>query len=104
MQIIFTTVSEKKDAEKLAQAIVREKLAACVQIIPQITSVYFWNNEIQKDSEFLLLIKTFTEKYASVEKFLLTNHPYDVPEIVAVESEKVSSGYFEWMKDYLRSQ
>lgn len=101
MQIIFTTVSEKEDAEKLARAVVGEKLAACVQIIPQITSVYFWKDEIQKDSEFLLLIKTFAEKYASLEKFLLANHPYEVPEIVAVEAEKVSTGYLDWMKNYL---
>lgn len=101
MQIVLTTVSSNEEAESLAQKIVEAKLAACVQILPQVTSVYFWENAVQKDSEVLLFIKTLPEKYNELEKFISENHSYDVPEIVAVSAEKVSQSYLNWMKNYL---
>ena len=104
MLIVLTTTPNIKEAETLAEKIVRAKLAACVQILPQIKSFYFWEGEIQKDSENLLLIKTLSEKFAELEKFIKENHSYDVPEIVALSAEKVSPNYLEWIEDYLRSE
>ncbi len=104
MLIVLTTTPNIKEAEILAEKIVRAKLAACVQILPQIKSFYFWEGEIQKDSENLLLIKTLPEKFAELEKFIKENHSYDVPEIVALSAEKVSPNYLEWIEDYLRSE
>lgn len=95
MLIVFTTTSTA-DAEQLAEAIVDTKLAACVQIIPSIKSIYVWQGELQKEEESLLLIKTLPEKYAELESFIKANHSYDVPEIVAVEAERVSGDYFAW--------
>lgn len=101
MLIVFTTTPNSEEAENLARRIVGAKLAACVQVLPEMKSFYFWENVIQKDSENLLLIKTSEEKYDELEKFIKENHSYDVPEIVAVSSEKVSDDYLYWLKDYL---
>jgi len=101
MLIVLTTTPNIKEAEILAEKIVRAKLAACVQILPQIKSFYFWEGEIQKDSENLLLIKTLPEKFAELEKFIKENHSYDVPEIVALSAEKVSQNYLDWTRNYV---
>ncbi len=101
MLIVLTTTSDIREAETLAEKIVRAKLAACVQILPQIKSFYFWEGEIQKDSENLLLIKTLPEKFEELEKFIQANHSYSVPEIVALQSSAVSENYLNWIKNYL---
>jgi periplasmic divalent cation tolerance protein len=103
MLVVLTTTPNLTEAESLAQKIVVEKLAACVQILPEMKSFYFWEGEIQKEPEHLLLIKTLPEKFDELEKFILSNHSYDVPEIVALPAEKVSERYLGWMKDYLKS-
>lgn len=101
MLIVFTTAPNVVEAETLARKIVEAKLAACVQVLPEMKSFYFWENAVQADSEHLLLIKTLAKNFAELEKFIQTNHTYDVPEIVAVPAEKVSENYLNWMKDYL---
>lgn len=97
MFIVFTTVPNAAEAESLADKIVSAKHAACVQILPQMRSVYWWNGEVQKESEHLLLIKTTAEKYDELEKFISANHSYEVPEIVAVDAAKVPEGYLKWL-------
>ncbi len=101
MIIVLATTPNVEEAENLARKLVEEKLAACVQILPAIKSFYFWENEVQNDSENLLLIKTLSEKFAELEKFIQAHHSYDVPEIVAFESSEVSGKYLNWMKNYL---
>lgn len=100
--VILTTISTVEEAETLARQIVSEKLAACVQILPRMTSVYFWEGMIQSAAEHLLLIKTLPEKYDGLEEFIKANHSYSVPEIVAISSERVSEEYLDWMKESLR--
>ena len=102
MLIVLTTTSTMEEAERLADASVSKKLAACVQILPRMMSVYFWEGKIQKEDEHLLLIKTLSEKYNELEAFINENHSYEVPEIVAIESSNVSSKYREWLENYLR--
>jgi len=99
--IVLTTTSTTDEAESLANGLVESRLAACVQILPKMTSVYAWEGKISKDSEHLLLIKTLPEKYEAVEKYILDHHSYDTPEIVAVDAEKASAGYLKWLTDYL---
>jgi periplasmic divalent cation tolerance protein len=99
--VVLTTVSSAEEAELLARKIVETKLAACVQILPPMKSVYFWENKIQTDSEHLLLIKTLSPKFAELKEFIETNHNYDVPEIVALSVEHISENYFGWLKSYL---
>lgn len=101
MLIVLTTVSNCADGEALAERIVEAKLAACVQLLPQMTSVYFWEGKIQKEPEHLLLIKTLPEKYDALEAFIKANHGYTVPEIVAIPAERVSEQYLDWLKKYL---
>lgn len=102
MLIVLTTTTASEEAERLADWAISKKLAACVQILPKMTSVYFWEGTVQKEEEHLLLIKTLPEKYDELETFINENHSYDVPEIVAVESSNVSSKYREWLENYLR--
>lgn len=99
--IVFTTVSGADEAAELAKKIVTAKLAACVQI-SSVDSHYFWDGELLSEPEHLLSIKTLSEKYDQLERFIEANHPYEVPEIIALDAERVSAGYLNWMADYLR--
>ena len=96
--VVLTTVPSNEEAETLARKIVAERVAVCVQILPRMTSVYFWEGEVRKEAEHLLIIKTLPEKYDELESFIKANHRYDVPEIVAVKAEKVSEQYL-WMDE-----
>ena len=102
MLVVLSTVPSITEGEDLAQKIVGLRLAACVQILPKMTSVYFWEGKVQRDDEHLMLIKTIPEKFGELEKIIRENHSYDVPEIVAVESSNDSSKYREWLESYLR--
>ena len=104
MLIVLTTVPNLVEAETLAEKIVNARLAACVQVLPQMKSFYFWENAVQKEPEHLLLIKTLPEKYETLERFIQDNHSYTVPEIVALPAEKVAGSYLDWMKDYLNGK
>lgn len=97
--VVFMTASNRDEAEKLAQILVEQRLAACVQILPEIVSFYHWQDEILQDKEVLLLAKTTDEKFAQLEKSVRENHSYEVPEIVAVPAEKVSAPYFKWLQE-----
>jgi periplasmic divalent cation tolerance protein len=101
MFLVLTTTPDRALANTLADEIVRAKLAACVQILPQMTSVYYWSGDIQRDEEHLLLIKTSKEKFADLEALILENHTYDTPEIVGIESATVSARYRAWLDGYL---
>jgi len=103
MIVVLTTTPNFEEAKTLAQKIIEARLAACVQILPQMTSVYFWENAVQTESEHLLLIKTLSEKFDELKKFIQANHSYEVPEIVALRAENVSESYLNWMKDYLQN-
>lgn len=101
MILILTTTSTTEEAESLANGLIGSRLAACVQILPKMTSIYTWEGKIESESEHLLLIKTLPEKYEAVEKYILDHHSYDTPEIVAIDAEKVSAGYLKWLTEYL---
>ena len=100
MLVILTTTPNPEEAESLARKIVEAKLAACVQVLPEMKSFYFWENEIRSEPEHLLLIKTLDQRFEALKEFIIANHSYDVPEIVALSAEKVSESYLGWIKDY----
>ena len=102
MLIVLTTCPALEAAEALAEQIVEARLAACVQVLPQMTSIYWWEGEMQKESEFLLLIKTVPDKWEELRDFITDNHSYDVPEIIAVASDQVSKRYDEWLAKELK--
>jgi len=93
----MTTVGGEEEGVRLAKELVEGRLAACVQMLPRMRSIYRWKGEVQDDSEHLLLIKTAAEKIAAVEEYLKANHSYDEPEIVAVPASYVSDGYLRWV-------
>lgn len=93
------TAPNREEAEKIAQLLVEQKLAACVQILPEIVSFYHWQDEILQDKEILMLAKTTDERFTELEKTVRENHSYEVPEIIAVPAEKVSAPYFKWLQD-----
>jgi periplasmic divalent cation tolerance protein len=101
MLIVLTTAPNIEEAENLARKIVEAKFAACVQVLPGMKSFYFWEGKVRQEPECLLLIKTIEEKYAELQQFIIANHSYDTPEIVALSSTRVSEGYKGWLTEYL---
>ena len=101
MLVVLTAIDSSERAAVLADKLVQTKLAACVQVLPPMTSFFYWEGAVQKESEHLLLIKTADEKYGELEAFLRENHSYDVPEIVAIKADRVSDDYAKWLGDYL---
>lgn len=102
MLVVMTTAAED-EAAGLADKIIDERLAACVQILPPMTSVYVWNGETQRETETLLLIKTTVENFEELESFIKANHSYETPEILAVAAERVSAEYLAWARSVVRA-
>lgn len=86
-------------APRLARQLVEARLAACVNLLPQIQSIYRWQDQLQQDSEALLLIKTTSERYSQLEQHLLRHHPYSVPEVLAVPVVQGLASYLDWVAD-----
>ncbi|MGB9748782.1 MAG: divalent-cation tolerance protein CutA [Candidatus Woesearchaeota archaeon] len=95
--VVITTTNKMENAEKIATILLKNRLVACAQIL-SIKSFYWWENNIQKDKEFLLFLKTKSENYKVVEKKIIENHNYKLPEIIALEASKGSRDYFEWIE------
>ncbi len=96
---VTTTTSTKEEAEKIAQHLVGEKLAACVQIMGPITSTYRWKDKVETAEEWLCFIKTKESLYPELEKAIISLHSYETPEIVAVPITKGSPSYLSWMDE-----
>lgn len=94
----MTTTGSTEEAAKIAASLVERRLAACVQIVPGISSVYWWEGEVAQDSESLLLCKTTEERYDELERAIRELHSYTTPEIVAVRIERGSDDYLEWLR------
>lgn len=101
-QLVLCTCPTTELAEKIATALVTEKLVACVNILPQITSVYQWQGKIEKDSEVQLLIKTTAALFSSVNQRIRELHSYDVPEVIAVDIQQGDSEYLDWITNSLK--
>ncbi|HZP25303.1 MAG TPA: divalent-cation tolerance protein CutA [Terriglobales bacterium] len=96
-RIVLTTVGTPEDAEKLAQQLVERRLAACVNIVGPMRSVYRWRGEVHNDPEFLLLIKTTAEGAALLRSELKSLHPYELPECVELAIGEGSEEYLAWI-------
>lgn len=95
--IVFVTVPSRDDGERIAAALVGEQLAACVNLIGPIRSIYRWQGAVQREDEHLLLIKTTPARYPTLEARVQALHTYEVPEIVAVPIAMGAAAYLAWI-------
>jgi len=96
--IIHCTCPNIVTAEQISRLLVSQKLAACVNQVPNVTSVYEWQGKIKQDNEVLLLIKTETKKFTAVSEAIREVHPYELPELIAVSVTQGEPNYLEWIK------
>ena len=96
---VATTTATQSDADRIAQALVQQRLAACVQISGPITSCYWWQETIETATEWVCTVKTTGTAYAKVEAVIRQLHTYDEPEIIAVPIVAGSRGYLQWLED-----
>lgn len=97
MKIIFSTVDSSSEAERIAETLVNESLAACVNIVPGLRSIYRWKGAVHDESELLLIIKTSSEKSEEALARLVDIHPYELPEAVVIEVHGAHPPYLEWI-------
>lgn len=95
--LVITNLPDRAAAEKLADVLVAQRAAACVNVLAACRSVYRWQGAVQREDEHPVLIKTTREAYAGLEALIRAHHPYELPEIVAVPIERGLAAYLEWV-------
>lgn len=100
--VVLTTVASEDDAKRLAHIVVEQRLAACVNILPQVQSIYRWEGRVTEESEHLLLIKTVRDRLDELQEAVLAAHPYEVPEFVVLEIDQISGPYHQWLLDSVK--
>ncbi len=101
--LVFTNLPDRDSAEKLADALVAQRVAACVNILAPCRSVFRWNDAVQHATEHPLLIKTSAVRYPALEAAIRAGHPYELPEIIAVPVEHGLPAYLDWVAHETRS-
>jgi periplasmic divalent cation tolerance protein len=96
-RIVLCTAGSEDEARKIARHLVEQRLAACVNIVPRVESIYRWQGKVESSGEWLLLIKTTVERFPSVLAAIRALHSYELPECVAIGIEDGSAGYLEWI-------
>jgi periplasmic divalent cation tolerance protein len=96
--LIMVTTGGRDDAERLGEALVVEHLAACCSVVPSVHSFYYWDGQLQRGHEALLLIKTLESSSAAVQDYVRTHHNYENPEILQLGIEGGSSAYLNWLE------
>jgi periplasmic divalent cation tolerance protein len=97
--VALSTVGTPEDAERIARALVERRLAACVNVVPGVVSVYRWRGAVCRDEERLLVIKTRAERLEALREALVELHPYEVPELVALPVEAGHAPYLAWLDE-----
>lgn len=95
--LVFTTLPDQDSARQMARLLVEERLAACVNVLSPCQSVYRWQGAMEENEEYPLIIKTRHDLYPRLEHFIRSHHPYELPEIVAVESNQALPEYIDWV-------
>ena len=96
--LVLTNLPDRESAEKLAVRLIEQRLAACINILAPCRSICRWQGEIQRDEEHPLLIKTVADRYPELEASIRANHPYELPEIVAVSIAGGLPAYLQWVE------
>lgn len=100
--ISFVTCADRKQARKIAKALVEEKLAACVNVVPGVTSFYFWKGKLNRDAEVLLVIKSTAAASERLAKRVKELHSYAVPEVVTIAAASGNPDYVKWVEGEVR--
>lgn len=103
-RIVLTTAASEEQARSIARALVDRRIAACVNIIPQITSIYRWQGEVEEASEWMLIVKTTAADCDSVRQAIAELHSYDLPECICLAIEDGSPAYLEWIADSVSTE
>jgi len=102
-EIIVLVTSPDSDAERIANVLIDERLAACVNLMCRLTSIYHWQDKLCREEEVLLIIKSNREKWDALEQRVKSLHPYEVPEIIAIPIELGHKAYLDWLNGQLNS-
>ena len=97
--VVLVTVPSTDVGATLGRTLVEEHLAACVNVVPAVRSIYFWEGRVQDEGEALLVVKTGRERYPALQRRILDLHPYSVPEILALPVESGSPDYVAWVRE-----
>jgi periplasmic divalent cation tolerance protein len=100
--LVLSAVGSREEAERIAQALVTERLAACVNVVPGVVSVYRWKGEVQKEDELLLVIKSRTESVEALRARLVALHSYELPEVLVVAVDGGHAPYLDWIAEGVR--
>ena len=100
--VVFITAPDMEVAKVIAKELVAKKIAACVNLVPKITSIYWWDGQLQEDSEVLMIAKTKKSSFAKLKKEVQKLHPYEVPEIIALPLDEGSEAYLEWIEKVVK--
>jgi periplasmic divalent cation tolerance protein len=102
-RVVLTTAGSEEQARKIARHLVERRLAACVNIVPQVTSIYRWQGKIEEAQEWLLIVKTTASAFGQVRHAIAELHSYELPECVCLTIEDGSPSYLEWIADSVSS-
>ena len=94
---VFVTIDDKEKAYALCKEVVDKRLAACAQVLGPIQSIYWWQGKVEDSEEWLILMKTSQDRYAELERTVISLHPYDTPEVIAIPILKGSEKYLKWL-------
>ena len=100
--VVLSTVERAEDAERIGRELVERGLAACVNVVPGLVSIYRWKGEVQRAEERLLLIKTRAERFEALRDALVALHPYEVPEVLALPIAEGHAPYLAWLDENTR--
>ncbi len=102
VRIVLSTAGSKDEADRIAHAVVERRLAACVNMVPGVRSVYSWKEQVEEAEELILLIKTTEDRLAALEEVLKTLHSYELPEFVVLAISGGSDSYLQWIRSSVR--
>lgn len=97
--VVLSTVAGVEDAERIARAVVEQGLAACVNVVPQVVSIYRFKGAVEREEERLLVIKTTADRFEALRQAVVALHPYEVPELIAIPIQAGHEPYLAWLDE-----
>jgi periplasmic divalent cation tolerance protein len=101
--VVLMTAANREEGNRIAESLVEKRLAACVQVLPEMQSVYRWQGEVARESEVMLLAKTTLDRFDELDRAVREIHSYETPEIIALPITAVSAPYLDWLQEEVSS-